>query len=163
MAKVFLLHWNRMEAEDRAASLRQAGHTVSLHWSTEEGPNLKESLPDVAVISLDRLPSHGRAVAEWLWEAKRRQHIPIVFAGGEPDKVRATRAKFPRALYCSTSEILSRIMEALSRRRSTARPRGERPGQVKANSTKRPNKALQRSTRGAKGAKSRGQSRAARG
>ena len=36
------------------------------------------------MISLDRLPSHGRAVAEWLWEAKKRQHIPIVFLGGQP-------------------------------------------------------------------------------
>ena len=105
MARVFLLHWNQAEGEDRAAPLRAAGHTVSLHWSTETTPALKDSLPDVAVISLDRLPSHGRAVAEWLWEAKKRQHIPIIFAGGESAKIAATRVRFPKALYCSTAKL----------------------------------------------------------
>lgn len=113
MATVFLLHWNRSEAEERAASLRSAGHTISVHWSTEESPRLRDSLPDIAVISLDRLPSHGRAVAEWLWEAKKRQHIPIVFSGGEPGKVAATREKFPRAVYCATHAIPEVVSQQL--------------------------------------------------
>lgn len=105
MARVFLLHWNEDEAEERAAPLRKAGHEVLVHWSTETTPGLKDALPDIAVISLDRLPSHGRAVAEWLWEAKKRQHIPIVFAGGAAEKVTATKAKFPRAVYCASPAI----------------------------------------------------------
>lgn len=105
MARAFLIHWNRDEAEERAEALRAGGHQVSVHWSTETGPPLKDNLPDVMVISLDRLPSHGRAVAEWLWEAKKRRHIPIVFAGGEPEKVKATPAKFPGAVYCPTSRL----------------------------------------------------------
>jgi len=36
MARVFYLHWNRNEAEERAAALKKAGHDVRLHWSTEE-------------------------------------------------------------------------------------------------------------------------------
>ncbi len=66
-------------------------------------------LPDLMVISLDRLPSHGRAVAEWVWEAKKRQHIPILFCGGEPDKVAATKAKFPKAIYCATDAVAATI------------------------------------------------------
>lgn len=31
MARVLLLHWHQTEAADRAAPLRQAGHTVSIH------------------------------------------------------------------------------------------------------------------------------------
>ena len=119
MARVFLLHWDRSEAEGRASGLRRAGHAVSLHWSTDAGPNLKDSVPDIAVISLDRLPSHGRAVAEWLWEAKKRQHVPIVFAGGKPDKVAATREKFPRAAYCPTPAIPETVAQVL------APPRGQ--------------------------------------
>ena len=126
MAKVFLLHWDRSEAEDRASPLRRAGHTVSLHWSTDAGPNLKDALPDIAVISLDRLPSHGRAVAEWLWEAKKRQHVPIVFAGGGPDKVAATREKFPRAEYCPTSAIPETVERALGTRKPRGRSRAAR-------------------------------------
>ena len=118
MATVFLLHWDRAEAEDRASSLRRDGHTVSLHWSPDTTPKLKESLPDIAVISLDRSPSHGRAVAEWLWEAKKRQHIPIVFAGGEREKVKATRKKFPRAVYCPTSAIRETVADVVKAQRN---------------------------------------------
>jgi hypothetical protein len=109
MARVFVLHWHQAEAEERAAALRAAGHTVTLHWSTTTHPTLQGNLPEVAVISLDRLPSHGRAVAEWLWEAKARRHIPIVFAGSDPEKTAATRAKFPGAHYCPTSRIVATV------------------------------------------------------
>lgn len=109
MANVFFLHWNEEECKSLAAPLRNAGHDVVLHWSTETGAPLKDALPDVAVISLDRLPSHGRAVAEWLWEAKKRQHIPIIFMGGEPVKVRATKAKFPGAHFCSQKALATMI------------------------------------------------------
>lgn len=109
MARVFLLHWNEAECKARASVLRRAGHDVVLHWSTETSAPLKDDLPEVAVISLDRLPSHGRAVAEWLWEAKKRQHIPIIFAGGEPAKVQATRDKFPKARFCSTDALLDTL------------------------------------------------------
>jgi hypothetical protein len=114
MARVFLVHWQQQEAEERSAALRRAGHAVSVHWRTDVGPDLRTSLPDIAVISLDRVPSHGRAVAQWLWEAKKRQHIPIIFAGGEPAKVAATRAKFPRAIYCPTPEITAHVARALN-------------------------------------------------
>jgi DNA-binding NarL/FixJ family response regulator len=109
MAKVFLVHWNEAECVALASALRRGGHEVVIHWSTETGAPLKDALPDVLVISLDRLPSHGRAVAEWLWEAKKRQHIPIVFAGGEPAKVQATRNSFPKARFCSTKSLLDTI------------------------------------------------------
>ena len=118
MARLLLLHWHQAEGEDRAVPLRVAGHTVSLHWSTEASPTLREALPDIAVISLDRLPSHGRAVAEWLWEAKKRQHIPIVFAGGEPAKIAATRAKFPKAVYCSTAALAEAVAKVAATERS---------------------------------------------
>jgi len=70
VAKVFYLHWNQAEVEARVATIKTAGHEVSYHWSTEETAPLSDSLPNVVVISLDRLPSHGRRYAEWLWEAK---------------------------------------------------------------------------------------------
>jgi len=109
LAKVFLLHWNEDECKSLASPLRRAGHDVVPHWSTETSAPLRDALPDVAVISLERLPSHGRAVAEWLWEAKKRQHIPIIFAGGEPAKVQATKHKFPKALFCPTKSLLTTI------------------------------------------------------
>lgn len=112
MAMVFYIHWNRDEAEERAAALEKAGHDVRLHWSTEERVKMGDFTPAAMVISLDRLPSHGRAVAEWFWEAKKRQSIPIVFAGGVPDKVAATRAKFPKAIFCASDDV-PRVLSTL--------------------------------------------------
>ena len=165
MARVFLLHWNRAEAEERAALLRRDGHRVSVHWSAEEGPDLATSLPDIAVISLDRLPSHGRAVAEWLWEAKKRQHIPIVFAGGEPDKVAVTRNKFPRAVFCPTSEIGQTVAGLRKPRPGATRVAEESARRDTAKPKKRPGTAAQSARRRApkRGATSRPGSRAARG
>ncbi len=109
MATVFLVHWNESEAEERAARLRAAGHDVRAHWSEATGPALAPDLPEIVVVSLDRLPSHGRAVAEWVWEAKKRRHIPIVFSGGEKEKVIAARERFPGAVFCSTGAIVSTV------------------------------------------------------
>jgi hypothetical protein len=114
MAKVYLVHWNQAEAEARAAELAAAGHEVTLHWSAEKFEPWGDYRPDAVVISLDRLPSHGREVAGWVWEAKKRQAIPIVFAGGAADKVAATRAKFPAATYCATGEVVGVLEKVLA-------------------------------------------------
>ncbi len=84
MAKILYVHWNEAEAAAHAEMLAASGHEVVVHASTD-GKFSNEWLPDALVISLDRLPSHGRAVAEWFWEAKKRRHIPIIFTGGKPD------------------------------------------------------------------------------
>src|SRR5262245_25259529 len=118
MAKVFYLHWNEAELKERIASIIKAGYEVAYHWSTEEHAKFGETLPDAVVISLDRLPSHGRAVAEWFWEAKKRQHIPLIFAGGQPDKVKVTKAKFPKAIFCATEEMPAAIERVLQTKAS---------------------------------------------
>jgi hypothetical protein len=114
MAKVFYLHWNEAELKERIAPLIKTGYEVAPHWSTEMRANFGETLPDAVVISLDRLPSHGRAVAEWFWEAKKRQHIPIIFAGGQPDKAKATKAKFPKAVFCAAAEVCDVLERVLA-------------------------------------------------
>lgn len=103
--KVFYLHWNEKELEERLKPLRTAGHEVLGHWSTETVAKLGDFTPDVVVISLDRLPSHGRAHAGWIWESRKRRSIPIVFAGGQPDKVLVTKTQFPEAIYCKSDDV----------------------------------------------------------
>jgi hypothetical protein len=111
---VFYLHWNKEEAEERVAPLKKAGHKVLHHWSMEGHIKLGDFLPDVVVISLDRLPSHGRHVAEWFWEAKKRQVIPIIFAGGKPDKVAIVKKQFPQAVYCQSDELMATLSRLLA-------------------------------------------------
>jgi hypothetical protein len=107
--QLFFIHWNEQELKQKIAPLMAAGYQVASHFSQEKTANLKNNLPDVLIICLDRLPSHGRAYAEWLWEAKKRQHIPIIFCGGQPDKVEATKAKFSRAIYCSNEKLVATL------------------------------------------------------
>jgi hypothetical protein len=114
MANIFYIHWNEAELEARVAPLKAAGHKILGHWSQEENAKLGKNLPDAVVISLDRLPSHGRAVAEWFHETKKRQHIPLLFAGGKPEKVLETKAKFPKALYCGTDEVVEVLAEVVT-------------------------------------------------
>jgi len=121
MATIFYVHWNEAEIKDRIAPLVKAGYEVTAHWSTETHAKFGENLPQAVVISPDRLPSHGRAIAEWFWadarrEAKKRRHIPIIFAGGQPDKVKATKAKFPQAIFCAAEDVPTRLKQALPNR-----------------------------------------------
>ncbi|MFN8580529.1 MAG: hypothetical protein U0163_06050 [Gemmatimonadaceae bacterium] len=104
MISVFYVHWNEEEARERETLLRKAGLRVRSHWKSGEVPRFRDNVPDVFVISLDRLPSHGRAIAEWVWSAKSRHNIPIVFSGGAAEKVRETRTAFPGAHYCATGQ-----------------------------------------------------------
>jgi hypothetical protein len=114
VAHIWYIHWNEGELKARVAPLKAAGHKVRGHFSMTEQAKLGAELPDAVVISLDRLPSHGRAVAEWVWEAKKRQHIPILFAGGKPEKVEETKEKFPHAIYCGTDAVVEALAEALA-------------------------------------------------
>jgi len=108
MARIFYIHWNKEEALEAVRALRRAGHTVGYHWSSgeEAWKMLKSRPPDVLVVSLERLPSHGRRVAAVTRESKKLRDLPIVFVGGEQEKVKAARAEFPQARFSSRSALL---------------------------------------------------------
>ena len=109
MKKIFFIHFHEAELKEKIQPLKQAGYKVDYHFSTESVADLRQDLPDVLVICLDRLPSHGRRYAEWLWEAKKRQNIPVIFCGGTPEKVLITKEKLPKAIYCSNEKLLATL------------------------------------------------------
>jgi hypothetical protein len=112
MTKIFYLHWNQAELEERIRPLLSAGFEVVAHSTAGSAANVTEPYPAAFVISLDRLPSHGRAVAEWVWEAKKRQSIPIIFEGGQIEKQEQMKQKFPRAIFCRTGQALEALKNA---------------------------------------------------
>ena len=116
MVRIFYVPWNESEASERIALITDAGHDARVHWSTHSSPHLKGDLPDVAVISLDRLPSHGWAIAEWFWEVKSRRHIPIIFEVGKPDKVAVARQRFLEAHFCETGQVVVILERLLNNR-----------------------------------------------
>ncbi len=106
MAQIFYVHWNRAESDAQTAALQTAGHTVICHATARKPPKLSRP-PDVFVISLARLPSHGRAVAKWCQGSQQRRAIPLAFVGGSADQVAATRKQFPDAICCTPQELPS--------------------------------------------------------
>jgi len=112
MKKIFFIHFNEAELKEKIQPLKQAGYKVDYHFSMETTANFKDNLPDVLVICLERLPSHGSRYAKWLWEAKKRQHIPIIFCGGKQEKVITVKEKLPKGIFCSNEKLLS-ILEKL--------------------------------------------------
>lgn len=107
---VVLVHWNAEEWSSMAAPLRRDGWQVSPH-QTAKGLKQKDPAsmrPAAVVISLRRLPSHGRKVASAIWYPKwARQAIRIVFVDGAPDVVAKVRSEFPSAAFCSYEQLPS--------------------------------------------------------
>jgi hypothetical protein len=109
MKKIFFIHFHEAELKEKIKQLKEAGYKADYHFNTGSVADLREYSFDALLICLDRLPSHGRRYAEWFWEAKKRQHIPIIFCGGTPEKVLITKEKLPKAIYCSNEKLLATL------------------------------------------------------
>jgi CheY-like chemotaxis protein len=115
MPRARLIHWNAAEAEPSVRLLKEAGWEVSYEPAIASGflVRLRESRPDVIILDLSRLPSHGREVAGAVRASKSTRHIPLVFVEGKADKVQAIREALPDAVYGGWEEIHSLLQQAL--------------------------------------------------
>ena len=106
---IVLIHWQPEELETMAAELRAAGCSVRgvSDVNALDMAGLRAAPPAAVVISLRRLPSHGREVADALCSTQWGRAIPIVFADGAPDKVEALRARFAAASFLRWTEIVA--------------------------------------------------------
>jgi len=113
---VFLVHWKQSELDERTAKLEKAGFTVTAD-STEgggAGNEIKRARPDAVVIDLARLPSHGRHLAVWLRGQKATRTIPIVFVGGDGDKLARMKRDLPDAVYTTWRGIKAAVAKAIA-------------------------------------------------
>ncbi len=115
--RVRYLHWHVGEASERAGRLRALGYEVD--HAPFDGPatlkTLRQAPPDAVVIDLSRVPSHGREVGVALRAAKPTRLVPLVFVGGEPDKIARVRQVLPDATFCSWANLASALKRALAR------------------------------------------------
>jgi CheY-like chemotaxis protein len=117
MSRLILVHWNAVEARQPLEQLRRAGHDVR-HLAPQGGQGLRavcRELPDAFVIDLSRLPSNGCAVAVFLRQQKPTRHIPIVFVGGDPEKVARIRKLLPDAVYTAWRDVGRALKRAIKR------------------------------------------------
>jgi hypothetical protein len=95
--------------------LRRAGHHVRLLEPKTVGDfrAAADRPPDVFVIDLDRLPSHGREAALFFRGRKASRAVPIVFAGGVPEKVARVRKVLPDAVFATWRGVRGAVRRAL--------------------------------------------------
>jgi hypothetical protein len=107
MKRVRLIHWKAEEAPERAKRLAAAGYEAD--YELPSGPALLRALREVpplaVVIDLSRLPSQGRDLALTLRQRKATRHVPLVFVGGDPQKVAQVQELLPDAVYTSWEQI----------------------------------------------------------
>jgi len=111
--RVHLIHWHAAEAKQRAKMLRHAGFQVDVHTDAAPLRAIRENPPDAFVIDLSRRPSGGRDVAIWLRQRKATRGVPIVFAGGDPEKVAQVRELLPDAGYAEWRRIRGVLRRAI--------------------------------------------------
>ena len=109
--RLFLIHWNDAEAEDKAHALRGDGWEVQTE-SADGARGAKRLLadpPDVVVIWLTRLPSHGRETARFFRSSPAGRSTPIVFVGGGGEALETVRAKVPDAVYTAPDGLAAAL------------------------------------------------------
>jgi CheY-like chemotaxis protein len=96
--------------------MRRLGYDVDVRLV--RGPDdlraVRKQPPDLLLIDLSRQPSQGRSVATVLRQQKATRMVPIVFAGGERDKVEQVQEVLPDAVYTEWSSIVSAMREAFA-------------------------------------------------
>lgn len=122
MSRVTLIHWHEAEAGERATRLRRAGHQVACPV-IRSGADLRilwEDPPEAFVIDLERRFSQGRDLGILFRQRKATRTVPLVFVGGNQDKVGRLRSLLPEAVYTDWRRIRSGLKEAL--RSAPSRP-----------------------------------------
>ncbi|MBB5340291.1 DUF3052 family protein [Tunturiibacter gelidoferens] len=108
MKTVKLLSWHE-DITTKAASLKRRGLKIDaapLIRNSGVVGELAHLDPAALVLDLDKLPSRSRS-------SKSAHHIPILFAGGLPEKTERIRAENPDASYAAWSEAPSALTALL--------------------------------------------------
>jgi CheY-like chemotaxis protein len=114
--RVGLIHHHRAtEATSRAESLSALGYEVDCRpFGRDVLTGMRDSPPDAIVIDLERAPSIGRDVAVSIRMRKSTRAVPVVFAGGDPQKVERIRALLPDATYTSWAGVAGALADAIA-------------------------------------------------
>ncbi len=119
--RVRLVHWKAAEAPERIERLRSAGFEATYRPldTLDDMKALAADPGDAIVIDLGRLPSHGREMGVYLRGRKSSRGTPLLFVGGQPDKVQRTRDVLPDAAFTSCSDVGEALRKAIADAPST--------------------------------------------
>jgi CheY-like chemotaxis protein len=113
--RIRYIHWNAAEADEYIEKLRNQGFDVEY----DERPNShhfaewRTTPPDLFLIDLTRLPSHGREAGVALRNYKALRTVPIVFLDGEPEKAEQVKQILPDAIYVQAAKLVPTLKRVL--------------------------------------------------
>ncbi len=115
MNRVRLIHWNTLEAKQKATILRVAGYEVNCEPLTPKTlRELRANPPNAVVIDLTRLPTQGRDIAFAVRHYKPTRHIPLVFVDGTHEKVARIKAQLPDAVYTTWTQVCKSLEQVIA-------------------------------------------------
>lgn len=110
-----LIHWNVDEAEDRADRILALGYKVDCSpFTVQSVRELNNHPPEAIVIDLSRLPSQGRDVAANFGQYESLRTVPIIFVGGDPEKVARIKEIFPDLTFGDWPSIAGLLKKAIN-------------------------------------------------
>jgi CheY-like chemotaxis protein len=115
--RICLVCWDETLRDQHAAELTRAGFAVTAMPRDKTGGVIgytRHLAPSAVVIDLDRLPSRGREVGMSLRASRSTRHIPIVFAGGPPEKIPRLKTELPDATYSGWDKLSAALKQLLA-------------------------------------------------
>ena len=112
-----MIHFDEADGLERQKQLEALGFDTAFDFgdSLFMSRQIKATVPDAVVIDLSRIPSHGRHVAQSVRGTKATRYVPIVFVGGETEKVEKTRQFIPDATFTTWGRIKTALPKAIAR------------------------------------------------
>jgi hypothetical protein len=115
MDRVLVIHRDTENIEERATQLRAAGYEADSFrpGTVAELKQILAKSPVAAVLDLTRAPSCGRELAVWLRINGSTRNLPLIFAGGQLDKVEVIKKILPDAAYTSWERVADSVKKAV--------------------------------------------------
>ncbi|MCI0340737.1 MAG: hypothetical protein L0216_06240, partial [Planctomycetales bacterium] len=116
--RALLIEWGGAGTTGRGEPLRGTGLVLARLRDPGAAAlrRLRRAPPDAVVIPLDRRPSQGRDAALFLRQQTATRGVPIVFVGGERERIAGVRRLLPDATFASWRGIAGALRRARDRR-----------------------------------------------
>lgn len=112
--RIRFIHWKPEEAQNYVELLADAAYQVDYgQMSNNLLKEIREDPPDAILIDLGRAPSQGRDMGIYFRKYKTTRDVPILFIGGESDKVDRVKKILPDAVYTSWDKFDDDLMQAI--------------------------------------------------
>ena len=114
MLRIRVIHWKPVEISAQVEQLSESGFQVECELLTQRVlKGIREAPPDAILIDLSRLPSQGRDIALNFRITRSTRYVPLLFVGGDKQKIARIRQLLPDAIYTNWDSVRNDLGDAL--------------------------------------------------